>query len=81
MDGAEATTKLSATTQPPTVEVNVNYVSDSISYTELEITSQIVQVINMNLILQKDQLKNQKSILESTHITLAETSIKNPDHK
>jgi hypothetical protein len=66
MDGAEATTKLSATTQPPTVEVNVNYVSDSISYTELEITSQIVQVINMNLILQKDQLKNQKSILEST---------------
>jgi hypothetical protein len=25
-----------------------------------------VQVINMNLILQKDQLKNQKSILEST---------------
>jgi hypothetical protein len=74
MDGAEATTKLSATTQPPTVEVNVNYVSDSISYTELEITSQIVQVINMNLILQKDQLKNQKSIPESTHITLAETN-------
>jgi hypothetical protein len=70
MDGAEATTKLSATTQPPTVEVNVNYVSDSISHTELEITSQVVQVINMNLILQKHQLKkSEKHSGEHTHHT------------